>query len=126
MKTLTQRIALTLLLLAIASPIVSAKVKTRTMAFGQDFLVGEKVIKAGIYRLSFDDKTNELTILDNKTKEVVIKVAARLETREKGVSAFDLQMVQQGERQELVGMPIPYSEKIVRIGEARAVTTSVP
>ena len=126
MKTLTHRIALTLLLLALASPIVSAKVKTRTMSFGQDFIVGEKVIKAGIYRLSFDDKTNELTILNNKTKEVVAKVAARLETREKGDSAFDLQMVQQGERQELVAMPIPYSEKIVRIGEARSVTTSVP
>ena len=126
MKTLTHRIALTLLLLALASPIASAKVKTRTMSFGQDFMVGEKVIKAGIYRLSFDDQTGELSIIDKKTKQVVAKVAARLETREKNEAAFDLHMVQQGERQELVAMPIPHTEKIVRIGEARPVTTSVP
>ena len=52
----------------------SAKVKSRVITIGQDFIVAGTTIKAGTYRFSFDDQKHELTVSDRKTKQVLARV----------------------------------------------------
>lgn len=93
-----------LLCLSLAGVTASAKVKSRTVAITQDFAVAGTVVKTGIYLFSFDDKTNELTIADNKTRAVVAKVAARTQPRETAAPETDLQLAKQGDSMVLTGI----------------------
>lgn len=109
------RIAAALILLALASTVASAKITSRTVTFGQDFYVGETAVKAGTYRLSFDDATNELSVIDRKTKAVVAKAAARMEKRG---SALDVQMVPQGGSMALASFACLGKDQIIKIGNS--------
>ncbi len=81
--------ALLAALLACASAATaSAKVRKQTYGVGMDFIIAGTTVKAGTYRFVFDDKTNELTVIDKKTKEVVARAEARLEPQEKGLARF--------------------------------------
>ncbi|HWS56441.1 MAG TPA: hypothetical protein VN228_20045 [Pyrinomonadaceae bacterium] len=93
-----------LLCISLAGVTASAKVKSRTVAITQDFAVAGTVVKSGIYLFSFDDKTNELTISDNKTRSVVAKVAARTQPRETAAPTTDLQLARQGDSMVLTGV----------------------
>jgi hypothetical protein len=105
MKKVTSNIAIALLLCIISVASVSAKVKSRAVTFGQSFSVGGTVVKAGTYDLSFDDKTNLLTVSDRKSKEVIAKTEARAEARRAG-SQFgtDIQIVGTGSAATLTGI----------------------
>lgn len=111
------RIAAALILLVLSSTVASAKVTSRTVTFGQDFYVGETVVKSGTYRLSFDDATNELSVIDRKTKAVVAKTAARMEKR-KATLGLDVQMVPQGEKMALASFAFPGNNQVIKIGDA--------
>jgi len=93
MKTFTTRIATAALLCLLCVAPAFAKVKSRVITVGQDFAVGSTVVKAGTYRFSFDEQKNELTVLDRKTKEVIARAEARIETRTDGRLSMNLQLV---------------------------------
>src|SRR5215204_1551020 len=88
MRRITIRIAAALLALAATAAPASAKVRSRLLTVGQDFLIAGTTVKAGTYRFSFDDGKNELTVSDRKTREVVARAAARTERWKKGQYPF--------------------------------------
>lgn len=93
MKKMTTRIATALLLCALCAAPAFAKSKSRLLTIGQDFVVGTTTVKAGTYLFSVDDATNELTVLDRKTKETVARAETRTESRGKGPFRLDFQLV---------------------------------
>ena len=93
MKKLTTRIATTILLGVLCAAPAFAKAKSRTLTVGQDFVVGATTVKAGTYVFSVDDATNELSIIDRKSKEVIARAETRTQTRDKGPFKLDFQLV---------------------------------
>ena len=93
MKKMTTRIATAFLLCALCVTPAFAKGKSRTLTVGQDFVVGATTVKAGTYVFSVDSATNELTVLDRKTKEVVARAETRSQSRDKGPFKLDVQLV---------------------------------
>jgi hypothetical protein len=72
------------LVVCAAASTASAKVKSKVITVGQDFVVAGKTVKAGTYRFAFDDEKNELTVTDRKSKEVAVRAEARAELYRKG------------------------------------------
>ena len=93
MKKITTRIASALLLAALCAAPVFAKPTSRKLTVGQDFVVGATTVKAGTYVFSVDDATNELTVLDKKTKEVIARAQTSAQPRGKGPFRLDFQLV---------------------------------
>jgi hypothetical protein len=103
MKKFTVRLIIALMVCALAGSAALAKVKSKTITVGMDFVVGDTLVKRGTYKFSFDDKTNELTITA-KDKTVVARVAARLEKRQQEATGMDLVLAQKGDKQALVSV----------------------
>src|SRR5215212_4071043 len=93
MKKMTTRIATALLLGILCVAPAFAKAKSRVITVGQDFVVGATTVKAGTYLFSVDDATNELTVVNKKTKEVVARAETRATARDKGPFKLDVQLV---------------------------------
>ena len=93
MKKMTTRIATALLLGVLCAAPAFAKAKSRMLTVGQDFVVGATTVKAGTYFFSIDEATNELTVSDKKTKEVIVRAESRSQSRGKGPFRLDLQLV---------------------------------
>jgi hypothetical protein len=93
MKKFTTRFATALLLGILCAAPAFAKAKSRMITVGQDFVVGATTVKAGTYLFSVDDATNELTVLNKKTKEVIARAETRTESRGKGPFRLDFQLV---------------------------------
>lgn len=102
MKKITTRIAAALLLGLFCVTPALAKVKSRVITVGQDFIVAGTPVKAGTYRFSFDDQSNELTITDRKTKQVVARAEARAESRGAAPLLMEVQLVDGGSSKTLV------------------------
>src|ERR1043165_3850406 len=90
MKKMTTRIATALVGVLCAAP---AFAKSRVITVGQDFVVGATTVKAGTYAFNIDEKTNELTVINKKTKEVVARAETRATARDKGPFKLDFQLV---------------------------------
>ena len=93
MKKMTTRFATALLLGVLCAAPAFAKAKSRVLTVGQDFIVGATTVKAGTYVFQINDETNELTILNKKTKEVIARAETRAQSRDKGPFKLDLQLV---------------------------------
>ena len=93
MKKMTTRIATALLLGVLCAAPAFAKAKSRLLTVGQDFVVGATTVKAGTYLFSVDDTTNELSVIDRKSKEVVARAETRTQPRSKGPFKLDFQLV---------------------------------
>jgi hypothetical protein len=93
MKKMTTRIATALLLGVLCAAPAFAKAKSRLLTVGQDFVVGATTVKAGTYLFSVDDTTNELSVINRKTKEVVARAETRTQPRDKGPFKLDVQLV---------------------------------
>ena len=105
-KNLT-RIVLAFVLCAMTGVVAFAKEKSRVVSFGSDFVVGGTQVKAGTYRVSFNTETNELSILDKKTKSVIAKATARLEKREGSSNILDMRWATKDNAQVLIGITFP-------------------
>lgn len=112
MKKITTSIATALLLGLVCVTPAFAKVKSRTISVGQDFTVGGTVVKAGTYRFSFDDQTNELTVTDRKTKQVIARAEARAESRGEGPLTMRIQLVEGGNSKTLVSVAFDGEKKV--------------
>ena len=94
MKKMTTRFATALLLGVLCAAPAFAKAKSRVLTVGQDFVVGATTVKAGTYIFQIDDASNELTVLNKKTKEVIARAETRAESRSgKGPFKLDVQLV---------------------------------
>ena len=123
MKKNLSRIALAFVLCALTGVVALAREKSRLVSFGSDFVVGSTQVKAGTYRVSFNSETNELSILDKKTKSVIAKVTARLEKREKSSNIFDMRWATKDNSQILVGITFPGDSQNIVVHESSQVAT---
>lgn len=104
MKRVLTAALVALLVCAASAATASAKVRSRVHTVGMDFVVAGKTVKAGTYRFSFDDKTNELTVTDRKTREVVARAQARAEGRSGEFNTLGLQLVGDSSPRTLAGI----------------------
>jgi hypothetical protein len=104
MNKMTTRIATALLLGVLCAAPAFAKAKSRLLTVGQDFVVGATTVKAGTYVFSVDSETNELTVLDRKTKEVVARAQTSPQSRGKGPFRLDFQLVDRNGSQTLASI----------------------
>jgi hypothetical protein len=79
MKYFVRHLSVGLLVIALAGITVLGKTKSATVNFYDDVTVGGTTVKAGEYKVQFDDKTGELTI--RKGGKVVAKTTATLQDR---------------------------------------------
>ena len=116
MKKFAVHLILALMVCALTGGAAHARVKSKTISVGLDFMVGDTLVKKGTYKFSFDDKTNELSVVA-KDKTVVAKVAARLEKRQQESAGLDIVLAQKGGQQALVSIAFrKESENIVVAG----------
>src|SRR3954454_21761671 len=113
-------IALASLLCMVTTVVAFGRVKSHVITFGQDFTVNGTQIKAGTYKLSFDDKTNELSIIDKKTKAVIAKVTARAERQSASSPGVNVEMQDKAGAQVLTSVTFPGERDQIRLGEAPA------
>ncbi len=124
MKSVSQRLCIAIVMCLLMSVAALAKVKTQTIAFGQDFTIGGKLVKRGTYRVSFDDQTNELAFVDKKTKAVVAKVAARSEARTDDAQGTDISIVKAGDAQVFNSIAFHGDNRRISVGESNAGSTT--
>lgn len=77
MKHLYMRTIILLAVCAMASLTALATTTTRQVTFNRVVMVNGTAVKAGTYKVKFDDTTGEFTLLDGK--KIVAKATARLE-----------------------------------------------
>ena len=105
MKKMMTRFATALLLCVLCVAPAFAKTTSRVITVGQDFVVGSATVKAGTYIFKIDDATNELTVLNKKTKEVIARAETRAESRSgKGPFRLDFQLVENNGTQTLTSI----------------------
>jgi hypothetical protein len=103
MKKFAAQIVIALVVCALAGSAALAKVKSRTITVGVDFMVGNTLVKKGTYKWNFDTETNELTVVA-KDKTVVAKTVARLEERQKSSFGTDVVLAEKGGNQMLISI----------------------
>lgn len=106
MKKFAVRMIIALVVCALAGNAALAKVKSRTITVGVDFVVGNTLVKKGTYKWSFDTQTNELSIIA-KDKTVAAKTTARLEKRQSAAPGTDVVLAQKGGSQMLISLAFP-------------------
>jgi hypothetical protein len=87
-----KRVSLAIAFCLIWGAVASAKVQSRLISVGKDFVVNGTPLKAGTYKFNFDDKRDELTISDPKTNSVVAKAIVKIEKRDVKSRGFDIKM----------------------------------
>ena len=80
MKSIVNRMALVLVIGALAAGLTWAKTTEREVTFTQAVTVNDTLIKKGTYHVSFNEETGELKI--KKGKKIVATAQARLEQTE--------------------------------------------
>jgi hypothetical protein len=125
MKKLATRMMVALVVCVLTGSMALAKVKitSSTVTFGTDFVVGETLVKKGTYKLVFNNKTNELTILD-KDKAVVAKTMARVESRKAAAPGMEIILSQKGEHQALLSLAFPGDSRNIVVDASGAQTAA--
>ena len=121
MKSIVNRIAVVVMIGALASVAAFAKTHKHRVTFENDIKVNGTVVKKGSYEVKFDDATGQLSI--NKNGKAVAQAMAKLEDRDKKANGFQLRSVGNGNETELIGMTFSGSDKDVVITGGGAVTT---
>jgi hypothetical protein len=106
MKKFAVHMMIALVVCALAGNAALAKVKSRTITVGVDFVVGNTLVKKGTYKWRFDTETNELTIIA-KDKTVAAKTIGHLEKRQSVAAGTDVVLAQRGANQMLVSIAFP-------------------
>lgn len=82
MKHLFKRTVIFLVVCALTCVAVLATTLTKEVAFSRALTVNGAPVKAGTYKVTFDDRTGQLTVLDGK--KVVAQAPARLDNLKGG------------------------------------------
>jgi hypothetical protein len=92
-----------------------AEKKTGEVKFYSEVVVNGTHVQKGKYRVSYDESTNEVTIMKGKT--VVAKTTGRLEKRGKKWDATQYSTADQGNGQTLVSISFGGSADAIVFGE---------
>lgn len=94
MKSIMNRIAVTLVIVALASVAVFAKTKTQVVTLYDDVKVNGTQVAKGEYNVKFDDKTGEVSLM--KGSKVIARAPGSLEKRTSKARNFELRFSGQG------------------------------
>ncbi|HYY98992.1 MAG TPA: hypothetical protein VE642_10395 [Pyrinomonadaceae bacterium] len=114
--------ALALAVCVLAAGVAAAKPKTRTLTFGSDFWVGSTPVKAGTYKLTYDDKTGEVTIADKTT--TLARTTVKVEQRGKSKAGWDVVLAPKGDGLTLVSIAFPGDSQRLVVDGATAASNS--
>lgn len=112
------RVALALALCLAAAGAAFAKAKTKTLTFGSDFWVGSTLVKAGTYKVTYDDKTGEVSISDKKAE--LARATVKVEQREKSKAGWDVVLASKGGGLALVSLAFPGDKQNLVVGDTTA------
>lgn len=115
MKKLVSGLLVAFVLCALSTVAVFAKEKSRVITFGQDFVVGEASVKAGTYKVTYNDQTNELSFADKKTKEVVAKTKVTTQSCEKS-NVANLKFSNSSGKNVLISITFPGDKVAIVVG----------
>jgi hypothetical protein len=121
MKKSLHRVAISLVLCTLLGSVALAGGKSKTVTFSQDIKVGDTLVKKGDYVVTFDEKTNELTV--RKNRKVVAKTTGRLEEI-KGTSQANYMTAKDKESNLMLSGVRMGGSLIIVGGESAAGTTS--
>jgi hypothetical protein len=96
----------------------SAKPKSRTLTFGSDFRVGSTLVKAGTYKVTYDDSTGEVSIGDKSA--TLARATVKAERREKSKVGWDVVLAQKGDGLSLVSVAFPGDKQNLVVGDSTA------
>src|ERR1051325_1163810 len=113
------RAALALALCLAAAGAAVAKPQTRPLTFGSDFWVGSTLVKAGTYKVTYDDKTGEVSISDKKSNELA-RATVKVEQREKAKTGWDVVLAPKGSGLTLVSLAFPGDKQNLLVGDSTA------
>jgi hypothetical protein len=77
-----------------------------------------------IYKLTFDDKTNEFTVMDRKTKAVIAKTTGRTEKRQTSTAGMDVKIIDEGTNHVLTSVAFPGDSNSIQLTSVSASVTS--
>ena len=118
MKTLWNRIALALLITALASVSVFPKSKTETVRFPMNIKVNGTLVNKGVYDLKFDDKTGELSIM--KGGKVVARATTSTAKRDRKAQTLEFKAEGSGEEAQLISVAFSGSDQDLVISGSQA------
>ena len=121
MKSIVNRIVVVIMVGALASVAAFAKTHKHRVTFENDIKVNGTLVKKGTYDVKFDDTTGQLTIVKNG--KTVAQAMARLESRVKKASDFQLRSTGSGDETQLLGVTFGGSDKDVIIANNGASTS---
>jgi hypothetical protein len=108
--------ALALALCMAAASGVAAKSKSRMLTFGSDFRVGSTLVKAGTYKVTYYDKTGEVSISDKTS--TLVRATVKVEQREKSKTGWDVVLAQKGDGLSLVSLAFPGDRQNLLVGDS--------
>ena len=113
---------LALVLCLVLAGAASAKPKSRTLTFGSDFWVGSTLVKAGTYKVTYDDKTGEVSINDKSS--TLARATVKVEQREKSKAGWDVVFAEKGGGLSLVSLAFPGDKQNLVVGDTTAGSSS--
>lgn len=122
MRHLYMRTVILLVVCAMAGLTALAATTTRKVTFTRVVTVNGTPVKAGTYKVKFDDATGEFTILDGK--KVVAKATARMEKLEADTQS-SYSMKAAGENSVLVSIVMDSRSRAVIVDDAAITNNSV-
>ncbi|HEV7747550.1 MAG TPA: hypothetical protein VGO56_21305 [Pyrinomonadaceae bacterium] len=109
MKSLLNRIAFALLITALASLSVFPKTKKETINFLTNIKVNGTLVKQGVYDLSFDDKTGELSII--KSGKVIARATTSTAKRDRKAHTLEFRTSGTGDDIQLTSVAFGGSDE---------------
>jgi hypothetical protein len=121
MKSIVSRMVAIVMVGALTGVVALAKVHKQRVTFENDIKVNGTLVKKGTYDVKFDDESGQLSIVKNG--KTVAQAMAKLESREKKASDFQLRSTTSGDEQQMIGVTFNGSDKDVVITTGGASTT---
>ena len=118
MKSLVNRLLLTLVVGAMVSTLAFAKTRRESVTLTEDVTINGTLVKSGTYDVAFNDETNELSILKNG--KVVAKTGGRIEQRSGKASRTEVKTIAISGGVEFVGVTFSGSDKNIMVQRADA------
>ncbi|MCA1564752.1 MAG: hypothetical protein LC803_03795 [Acidobacteria bacterium] len=124
MKKSLHHVAISLVLCTLLGSVALAGGKSKTVTFTQDIKVGDTLVKKGDYVVTFDEKTNELTV--RRGSKVVAKATGRLEVNKSTYPVNYLTAKDKGSNLMLSG--VQFGGRLVIVGgeTAAGATSTTP
>ncbi|HJP95737.1 MAG TPA: hypothetical protein VJ875_27560 [Pyrinomonadaceae bacterium] len=121
MKSIVNRMMVVLLVGALTGVVALAKVHKEKVTFENDIKVNNTLVKKGTYELQFNDETGQLAI--TKNGKTVAEAMAKVESRTKKASDFQLRSTVNGNETQLIGVTFGGSDKDIVLSNSGASTT---